>query len=92
MNFLNVIIDNGNVIPTDHNLFPHEEEVLIIKPDDAKIRNVLDLLIILGSFPSISQAKKNWNGPIKFPDGWNEFHVGKLKRHLCIWNPTEGLT
>jgi len=23
------------------------------------------------------------------PDGWSEFFVGKKKRHLCIWNPTE---
>ncbi len=92
MDFMNVIINNGNVHERDRGLlFPDEEEVVIIQPDNPNVRNVLNLLIILGSFSSISQAKKNWKGPVEFPPGWSEFFVGKLKRHLCIWNPTEPL-
>lgn len=90
MDFLNVIIDNGNVRDTDRNMiFPKEELVTIIRPDNPNIKDVLDLLVILEAFPSKSQARKNWTGPIQFPPGWSEFWVGKRKRFLGIWNPTE---
>ena len=47
------------------------------------------LLVLLGAFPSVSQARKNWKGPASIPSGFSEFTVGKLKRQLVIWNPTE---
>lgn len=84
MDFLNVIIDNGNVRESDRDdIFPADEEVNLLPPET----DIFDLLVMLGAFPSKTQARKNWkHGPI--PDGWSEFYVGKLRRHLCIWNPS----
>ena len=48
------------------------------------------LLVLLGAFPSISQARKNWkdkSGTI--PPGFSEFWVGKKRRRLTIWSPQE---
>jgi hypothetical protein len=89
MNFLNVIIANGNVWPSDRDtLFPKDEDVHIFGSET----DIFTLLIKLNSFPSRSQAKKNWkrhDRTGKLHTGWSEFFVGKLKRHLCIWNPGE---
>jgi len=85
MDFLNAVIDNGNVWPSDcDSLFPTNEEVLFFSSDT----DIFDLLILIGAFPSRSQARKNWkHGSLQ--SGWSEFFVGKIKRHLCIWNPLE---
>jgi len=100
MNFLNIIIDNGNVREEDEEAlfgkycdsnkcsgcsFCRDEEVMRVSPDTS----IFDLLIIMGSFQSKSQAKKNWKHGKDVPPGFNEFYVGKVKRHLSIWNPTE---
>lgn len=85
--FLNIIIRTSSVQEGDRELlFPDDEMVHIF---DQEQKDIFDLLIILGAFPSKSQARKNWNGPKEIPEGWSEFFVGKLKRHLCIWNPSE---
>ena len=87
MDFLNVMVDNGNLRETDRKmLFPKEERVIIVNPEETSI---FELLVMIGSFESKSQARKNWNGANTIPAGWSEFKIGKLKRHLCIWNPTE---
>jgi len=87
--FLNIIILNGNVHPSDApNLFPKGEAIEAFKPDEV---DIFDLLIKIGAFPSKGQARKNWNGPKVIPNGWSHFVVGKLRRDLCIWNPTEKL-
>jgi len=85
MNHLNVIVDNGNVLPTDKERLFGDEEVVVVSEDTT----MFDLLVMLGSFSSKSQARKNWTAGAKIPDGWSEFFVGKLKRHLCIWNPSK---
>ena len=88
MMFLNIIVENGNVWDTDSaNLFPGNERVDILWPGHGK--DMFDLLVIIGAFPSKRQAKKNWTktGP-EIPLGWNEFVIGKRRRFLCIWNPT----
>jgi len=84
--FLNVIIDTGHVALTDREtLFPDEELVHVFREDNPK--TIFDFLVIIGAFKSKSQAKKNWKGgPIQ--DGWNEWFIGKKKRHLCIWKPS----
>ena len=83
MDFLNVIIDNGNIRSSDRDaLFPADEEVHFLSTDT----DIFDLLVLLGTFSSKSQARKNWkHGPLQ--PGWSEFFVGKIKRQLCIWNP-----
>ena len=90
MDYLNVIIVNNLAHDTDREcLFPDNENVVLIKTDNPVIRDMLDLLVLLEAFPSRGQARKNWKGPVAFPSGWNEYIVGKKKRQLCIWNPTE---
>lgn len=85
MDYLNVIVMNGFVRGEDKPaLFPNDEDVLEVSP----LTDIWDLLLMLGAFPSRGQAKKNWKGPKQIPDGWSEFYVGKIRRHLCIWNPT----
>jgi len=89
MNFMNIIINNGNVEDEDRTLlFPNNEIVNIIALDNPRLRDMLDVLVLMSCFTSRTQARKNWKGPIDFPPGWNEFWVGKLRRHLCMWNPT----
>jgi hypothetical protein len=85
MDYLNVMIDNGYIEENDREmLFPENEEVRVI---DLNI-DIFDLLVDLGAFQSKGQAKKNFSVK-KIPEGWSEFYVGKLRRHLCIWNPTK---
>jgi hypothetical protein len=85
MNHLNVIVDNGSILPSDKEILFEEEDVIVVPPDTT----MFDLLVMLGSFPSKSQARKNWKAGGEIPIGWSEFFVGKKKRHLCIWNPSE---
>jgi hypothetical protein len=88
MNFLNIIVANGNVRDRDRaQLFPDEEAVLTLWPGHNK--DMFDLLIILEAFKSRSQVRKNWKGPREIPPGFNMWWVGKRKRWLTIWNPTE---
>jgi hypothetical protein len=85
MDFLNVVIDNPNFEDEDiKTLFPDDEDVKLFKEGTI---DIFDLLVMMGSFQSKGQAKKNWAGPKEIPFGFSEFIVGKLKRHLTIWNP-----
>ena len=88
MDFLNIIICNDNVKDRDRtDLFPDEEIVHILWPGHGK--DMYDLLVLIEAFNSKSQARKNWKLTGKdIPEGWSEFFIGKQKRHLCIWNPT----
>jgi hypothetical protein len=96
MDYLNVIVDNGNVHKNDEkNLFGplehkckgcprcYKEKVLHVPIETT----MFDLLVKLGSFKSKGQARKNWRFGKDIPSGWSEFKIGKLKRHLSIWNP-----
>ncbi len=99
MDFLNVIIENGNVHESDEEtLFgPLEHkckgcsncQVEMVTRFPPTI-TIFDLLVKLGSFRSKSHARKNWRHGKDTPSGWSEFKIGKLKRHLCIWNPSQG--
>lgn len=81
------MILNGNIEPSDApHLFPKGEAIEAFLPNEI---DIFDLLVKLEAFPSKSQARKNWKGSKQIPDGWSHFVVGKLKRDLCIWNPTE---
>ena len=85
MNYLNVIVDNGFIQEEDRwFLFPAAEEVLTVSP----LTTLQMLLVKLGAFESKGQAKKNFKHQT-IPDGWSHYVIGKLRRELCIWNPTE---
>jgi hypothetical protein len=86
MQFLNVIINNGNVFDSDRtNLFPDNETVHVF--DTSK--DMFDLLVILGAFVSKSAARKNWKiTNQKIPFGWTHIQgIGKHRREIAIWNP-----
>lgn len=89
MDYLNVVVDNGHVSKDDlglffsHELFGPVFDVSVVPPGTS----IYVLLIQLGSFTSLGQAKKNWNGPREIPEGFSEFTVGKLRRKLYILNP-----
>ena len=82
MDYLNVMVDNGRLLPGDSALLFGDEEVVIVRDAD-----MYDLLVMLGSFKSRSEARKNWRGVRDIPSGWSEYRVGRLKKELCIWNP-----
>ena len=88
MTFLNLIISNGKVLDNDRTLLFPDNEMVFVSREDRKL-DIFDCLVWLGAFKSKSQARKNWKGPTSIPDGWFECFVGKRKRHLCIWNPSE---
>lgn len=91
---LNIVIKNENFNPeTDvgfaERLFgldidPNQKITYI--PGDATF-DILDVLVLLNVFPSRSQARKNWKGPIQFPPGVSDFTVGKQRHSVWIWNP-----
>jgi hypothetical protein len=84
MDYLNVMIDNGHIMPSDREmLFPHDEEVARLHGVD-----MFDLLVTMGVFVSRSDAGRNWRGTKDVPMGWSRFVVGKLRKELCIWNPS----
>ena len=85
MMFLNVVVVNGFIRKQDiDSLFPPEEELFFCSP----LTSLQDLLVKLGAFESKSQARKIFKVKT-MPDGWSHFTIGKMRRELCIWNPTE---
>jgi hypothetical protein len=51
--------------------------------------DMYDLLVMLGTFASKTQARKNWTGPQAIPPGYSEWTgLGKLRSGLYILNPT----
>lgn len=99
MQFLNVMVE-GNLQPEDQeSLFgPHEhecsgcdwcrdEEVVVVPAST----DMFDLLVLLGAFGSKSQARKVWKKTGReIPPGFSHFtRIGKHRRELAIWNPTE---
>jgi len=85
MQFLNIIIHNGFIQEEDRwFLFPAAEPVTTISP----LTSLQDLLVKIGAFESKGQARKNFKHQT-IPEGWSHFVIGKIRRELCIWNPTE---
>jgi hypothetical protein len=65
-----------------------DESIIMLSPEDK--RDVLDLLVEMGVFPSKGQARKNWKGSVTIPSGFSDFAgIGKMRRRLTIWNPME---
>ena len=85
MTSLNILVLNGFVQESDRENIFSDEEVMAVSP----LTSMIDLVVRIGAFPSKSQARKNWKGASEIPDGFTEHFIGKKKRHLCIWNPSE---
>ena len=79
----NFIIDNQHRLEGDEASFFGPEPVDVL-PASA---TMLDALVKAGIFPSKSEARKNWKGPIEIPDGFSEWVVGKLKNRMTILKP-----
>lgn len=84
--YLNVVVVDKTRWADVEALFPADEEIMFISSGSA---DMLDLLLYAGCFPSKSQARKNWRGSPAIPEGWSEHWVGKKRRQICIWNPSE---
>ena len=100
MQYLNVMIENGNALPEDKELifgpnncpsckgcdFCRAEDVYAMSPET----DMYDLLVKLEAFPSKSQARRVWKHTGKeIPPGFSHFtRIGKHRRVLTIWNPT----
>lgn len=86
---MNIIIQNEFVGEWDrNNLFPDDEDVVLIRFDNPRIKDMFDILVLAEVFSSRGQAKKNWKKTTaEIPKGWSEFWVGKKKKQICIWNP-----
>jgi hypothetical protein len=85
MDYLNIIVKSKYVLDSDKETIFGSEDVVFTDSDT----DIFDLLVLIGSFKSKTQAKKNWNGPKEIPYGFSEFCIGKIKRHLTIWNTVE---
>lgn len=79
---MNIIIDNGNVLPTDQHTLFQDEEVITLP-----VMTLPDLLVQMKVYKSKSEcARAGRTGPI--PDGFTELKASK-KVTMWIWNPTE---
>lgn len=78
---INVLI--GDYLSTDIDLFFNPvlpNDIFLNMPKDAMWSH---LLVKIGVFPSMGQAKKNgWHKTI--PSGYSDITVGKLKTRICI--------
>ena len=86
---INILVINEFSRPDDTELF-FSEPVHQVRDKD-----LLDILVDHSFFLSKSQARKaGWDGsidkkPCNIPPGFSEFTIGKRKRRLIIFNPTE---
>ena len=87
MEDINVIVDNANFKPNeDLKVVMFENEPVVMVPTT---KTMIDVLVDHGFFPSKAQARKNWTVTgVDIPPGFNIYRIGKLKRKLCIWNPS----
>lgn len=81
------IVENENFDPRDEALFFRGAEEVHRLPPEA---TMLDVLAIVGVFPSKGQAKKNgWSGAkSRIPGGYSELTAGKLKIQMAVLNPS----
>lgn len=80
---MNIIIDGEFLQSTDPSTLFVDEPIRFVD----NCNDLTDLVVMLGLFPSKSQARKAGRvGPI--PEGWNVIK-GNKKTPLYIWNPTE---
>ncbi|AAQ64353.1 hypothetical protein KVP40.0283 [Vibrio phage KVP40] len=80
---MNIIVENGNILPTDQATLFADEEVLRVPGTF----NLTDLVCHLGLYKSKSQARQA-NRVGEIPTGYTEFK-GNKKTPLYVWNPTE---
>jgi len=77
------IINNGHSRRSDAELFfgQSPEDVIWLDGD----KDMWDILVIAGVFPSRTQARKNGRAR-EIPEGWTDQRMGKLKHRICILN------
>lgn len=88
---LNFIINNGNELSNDSQLFFSDrsgivqEPVIEVSPD----KDIYDILVMANIFPSKGQAKKNWTRTdAAISEGFTDFkNIGKLRHRITILNP-----
>lgn len=79
---MNIVIDNGNVLPGDIFTVFGLAEVLVLPP-----MSLPDLMVKVKAYPSKSKAiQAGRSGEI--PQGFTEFKANK-KLTIWIWNPSE---
>lgn len=79
MNEFNFI--SSNCTDRDIKLFFDDEKCIRIKDE----WNMANIVVEIGIFKSINQAKKN-NWGFKIPVGFNHFEIGKNKKQVWILN------
>ena len=83
----NFCINNGNLFGDESERLFNGEPVTIIPPETT----FQHLLVTLGIFSSVSQARKNpkW-GEIVLEEGFSDFrNVGKLRLRISVLNPCQ---
>lgn len=82
---INIVVDDGNIAPGDLLTLFCLEKVTTINHRPS----LVDILVEHGFFQSKSQARKAGHSaePVS---GWIDLTIGKKKRRICIWAPTEG--
>jgi hypothetical protein len=87
MQELNIVVLNANFASNSDMIVKlfGDEGLEVVNP----LKDMYDLLVMLGVFSSKSEARKNWIRTGKeIPPGYNEFkNIGKQKKALYIWNP-----
>lgn len=78
----NVIIDNGNILPTDKETLFGDEDVHVTKTTDLP-----NLLVELGVYKSTSEARRAGREGV-VADGWTDEFKASKKRRIWIWNPS----
>lgn len=91
---LNFTVPNGNELPTDVSLFFSDESGLVQEPviEISPDKDMYDILVLAGIFPSKGQAKKNWaRTGAEIPKGFTDLtNIGKLRHRITILNPIKG--
>ncbi len=72
--------------PHDRKLFEAADKLLPLLEED---RSMAHLLVRIGKFPSVKEAKRNgW--AVDIPIGWAYYKIGNGKKRVdvYIWNPS----
>ena len=83
------IVDNEHSRRSDAELFFGQTPEEVFWLDESK--DLWDILVICGLFPSRSQARKNGRAK-EIPSGWTDQRMGKLKHRICILNVQERIS
>jgi len=83
-NEYNFIVKNQFLVGDEQQLFFCGEPVTFLEPTV----DMFDILVQTGIFASKSQARKSGRDK-EIPEGFTDMIIGKLRKRICIFNPTE---